>query len=231
MKITLLLNSDIHSKTALDLLLPVLRNHEVRIILSQKIGRMKNLPPELALMQKNEQEKNIQLDGVESVVCDDVNSRDALEDLQNFAPDLVISIRFGQILKQLLIDIPRYGVINLHSGILPNYRGVLPSFWAILNGEKKLGTSLHFISDAGIDSGDVIAFSEGEIDWDLSLSANINRLYSSGCRLVCEAIEKIAAGKAINRITQKSLGAGQYFSYPTMEEVRRFLTIYPKAFC
>ena len=74
-----------------------------------------------------------------------------------FDADLLISIRFGQIFKAEAIAQPRTGIINLHSGLLPEYKGVMASFWSLLNEEPRLGTTLHWITDKKIDSGALIS--------------------------------------------------------------------------
>lgn len=227
MKIILLLNNDIHSATALKLLSQDLQNHEVKIILSQKVGKVDDLPVELMAMKRDEKfeiEKNF---AYETAFYANVNSEETLEDFRNFAPDLIISIRFGQILKSSLINIPRLGVLNLHSGILPNYRGIMASFWAILNGEEKLGTTLHYINDSTIDTGEIIGFSETEIDRNSSLILNINHLYQNGCALLSQTLKEISTNKKLKTIYQKSLANGQYFSYPKAEDIERFLKIMP----
>jgi methionyl-tRNA formyltransferase len=232
MKILLFLNEDIHAATGLNLLVTTLKNYDVKIILSKKVGNVDSLPDELKQMKKREQE------GVAEVFVklaaelraeifsyDNVNSEMALADFKNFAPDLAVSIRFGQIFKQPLINISRLGVINLHSGILPNYRGVLATFWAILNGDKEIGATLHFISDAKIDEGEVIGFSKVAVDFERSLISNINNVYEGGCALIAAAMEKIFRGEKIETTKQSELGAGQYFSYPKAEDVRKFLEV------
>lgn len=255
MKIILFLNNDIHAATALNHLLPTLKKHNFKIVLSQKVGNVSALPPELIKMGQ------IEKDGVGKLLGEvknalkgqphnknevtktptnrqefhekhitsypNINADEALNDFKNFAADLFISIRFGQIFKQPLITIPRYGVLNLHSGILPDYRGVIASFWTILSGAKKLGTTLHYISDSSIDTGEIISFSEKAIDRESSLLLNINNLYRDGCALIAQTVENISSGKEIPTIDQKTLGNGGYFSYPKEEDVKKFLTLMP----
>lgn len=227
MNLLLFLNNDMHSAAALDLLLPGLERHVVKVILSQKVGG--NFELSEGILELKEHEK-CRFDwrekfGFEVESFDDVNAENALQNFRDFAPDLIISIRFGQIFKQALINVPRYGVINLHSGILPKYRGILATFWAILNGEKKIGMTLHYISDPSIDTGEIIEFFEDEIDWNSSLFSNINRLYEGGSALVLRALEKISRGEKISTISQKKLGDGGYFSYPKKADVERFLEL------
>lgn len=232
MNLLLFLNCDIHAAAALGLLAPHLQNHKVKIILSQKVGNLDGLADELLEMKRVEQigasEKFLELAKklqAEIVSFSNINSDAALLEIGKFSPDLIISIRFGQIFKPSLIVTSRLGVLNLHSGILPNYRGVLASFWAVLNGEKNLGTTLHFVRDSGIDTGDIIGFSKEKINWNLSLVENINTLYQGGCDLILQALAKISAGEKIATINQKTLGAGQYFSYPQKADVEKFLKL------
>lgn len=232
MKIILFLNNDIHAATALGHLMSILKQHDFKIVLSQKVGNVSGLPQELLAMREVEKNGVVRfLEEAHTVEnfssYTNVNSDEAIADFKKFAPDLFISIRFGQIFKQPLITIPRHGVLNLHSGILPDYRGVIASFWAILNGAKKLGTTLHYISDSSIDTGEIIGFSEKEIDRKSSLLLNINNLYRDGCAIISQTVENISAGKEIATIDQKTLGAGGYFTYPKEEDVKRFIALMP----
>ncbi len=251
MKILLFLNKDVYSAMIFNLLFPTLKNHEVTICLSEKIGNPKNLCAELIEMRNDEQKKTIELFaeldhlknrqtnkfksfkqiakffGTEISNYENVNAEIALQDFKKFAPDLAISIRFGQIFKQALIDIPCCGVINLHSGILPNYRGIMPSFWAILSGEKEIGATLHYISDTKIDAGDVIGFSKIKIDWDSSLVFNIINLCKGSVKLLASTIEKISNGEKLKAIKQSEFGNGRYFSYPKADDIKKFVKLMP----
>lgn len=230
MKILLFLNLDIHCATAFGFLKRELEKHEVKIVLSDKVGNTNNLPDELVKMKNVEQkDANKFFDSlpIPKYKYDNVNSETVLLDLKDFKPDLIISIRFGQIFKQPLIDIPRFGVLNLHSGILPNYRGVLASFWAILNGDKKIGTTLHYITDAKIDCGDIIDFSYNEVNKDSSLISNINNLYEDGCSLIIKALKEISSGRKLTTKSQESFGKGNYFTYPKIEDIKNFQKIMP----
>ena len=81
------------------------------------------------------------------------NTAEGLALLSEAAPDLIVSIRYRRILREPAIAIPRHGVLNLHSGVLPNYPGVMATFWALLAGAAALGCTLHRIVDEGIDTG------------------------------------------------------------------------------
>ncbi|MDX2082517.1 MAG: formyltransferase family protein [Rickettsiales bacterium] len=227
MKILLLLNQDIYCAKALKNLDLNFKKNEVKIFLSNQIGKTKNLSPQLLEMKKREYcdiKKNFSFDYLEGK---NINDESLIKQLNDWGVDMIISIRFGQILKMPIIKIPPFGVLNLHSGILPNYRGILASFWAILHGEKNLGATLHYINDSGIDTGEIISFSKSEIDWNADLIANINNIYNNGCGLISQVLEKISNHEEIATIDQKFLDGGKYFSYPNAAEIKKFLKIMP----
>ena len=85
-----------------------------------------------------------------------------IEKLKEMNPDFIVVVAFGQILTQEVLDIPKYGCINLHGSILPMYRGAAPINWAIINGEKKSGNTT-MLMDAGVDTGDMLLKDEVEI--------------------------------------------------------------------
>ena len=87
---------------------------------------------------------------------------EGVEDLRALQPDLMITCAFGQILSQEILDIPKYGVVNIHASLLPKYRGASPIHYAILNGEKTTGITI-MKTDIGIDTGDMILQKEMEI--------------------------------------------------------------------
>jgi methionyl-tRNA formyltransferase len=103
-----------------------------------------------------------------------VNHPDSLEIIQRFKPDLLVSLAGNEIFKQPLFESAKYGVINLHSALLPKYRGLMPSFWVMRHNEEKTGVSVFFV-DEGIDSGPIIVQKEvpllnrtqAELIWEL----------------------------------------------------------------
>ncbi|SEL48689.1 methionyl-tRNA formyltransferase [Colwellia chukchiensis] len=240
MKIILLLNNDIASNFALNLLLPSLAAHQVQVFLSSKVGGNSARPQalqELALFEQTgiyqalaqsktasafktyadiRQQYPIAID-----TLNDINSRAGIAKIKAAAADLIISIRYGVILKPPVIALAKHGVINLHSGQLPAYRGVMATFWALLNGEKKLATSLHFIDDNSIDTGDIIGYSSLAVQQGHCYLWHVLSLYIGGCQLLSKAITGIASGKALS--TTKQASQGQYYSFPDAEQVNRFI--------
>ena len=146
---------------------------------------------------------------------------------QNWTPDLIISIRFGQIFHEPIISLPKFGIINLHSGILPHYRGIMATFWAMLDNQKQqnknqIGCTLHQINDRSIDTGDIINIHKINSDPSLPFLHNVLRLYRSGANMIADYITNLEMKKKPTAKVQNK-NDGQYFGYPDDMEVRKFL--------
>ncbi len=119
---------------------------------------------------------------------------EGVEDLKKLNPDLIITCAFGQILSKEILDIPKYGVFNIHASILPKYRGASPIHYAILNGEKKTGVTI-MKTDEGIDTGDIILSEELEIGNDETCGELFDRLSILGSKLILKAINQLKSGE------------------------------------
>ncbi len=144
-----------------------------------------------------------------------------MEALRQCDPDLIVSIRYRRILRDAAIGVPRQGVLNLHSGILPDYRGVMATFWAMLNDEVEIGTTLHRIVDSGIDTGPVIAISRTDTNFGESYLANVLKLYQDGCSSLAAAIADLDCGKTVAGSRQAN-DSGRYFSTPDEAAIKAF---------
>jgi len=150
---------------------------------------------------------------------EDVNAADFLAKLRGLGPDLLISVSCPQIFKQPLIDLPPHGILNIHGAILPQYRGVLPSFWMLANGEKQAGVSIYFV-DARIDAGDLCGQRVYDIPPDESLDGFLRRSKAVAADLLIEVLQRIERGQVTR--TPLSLAEGSYYSWPDAAAVRRF---------
>jgi methionyl-tRNA formyltransferase len=142
-----------------------------------------------------------------------INEGEGLAYVRQFNPDLIISIRFGQMFKSSVIDIPRFGIINLHSGVLPDYRGILATFWAMLNDETHIGCTLHYVTDRTIDTGEIIGIYKIPADNKRSLLWNIAALYEGGTALILNTLEKLNSKRPITAHPQDN-SAARYFPFP-----------------
>jgi methionyl-tRNA formyltransferase len=107
--------------------------------------------------------------------------------------EMMIVVGYGQIIPQTIIDLPRYGILNVHASLLPKYRGAAPIQWAIANGETKTGVTIMQI-DAGLDTGDMLLKAAVEIGPDDTATSLSAWLAPLGANLLLTAIEQIAGG-------------------------------------
>lgn len=123
-----------------------------------------------------------------------VKASEVVEELAALKPDLIIVVAFGQILSQKILDIPRFGCINVHASLLPKYRGAAPIEWAIINGEKVTGITTMQMN-AGLDTGDILLKSEVEISDEMILPELRERLMTVGADLLLKTLYKLQLGE------------------------------------
>lgn len=121
---------------------------------------------------------------------------DGLNDLRQLTPDLMVTCAYGQILSQEIIDIPKYGIINIHASLLPKYRGAAPIARAVIDGEEITGVTL-MRTDKGIDTGDILMAEATDIGEDETTGELFDRLSEIGARLIVKGLNEIEEGKAI----------------------------------
>lgn len=124
-----------------------------------------------------------------------VKTAETLDLVKSLEPDLIVVVAYGKILPQELIDIPKYGVINVHSSLLPKYRGAAPIHAAIINGETETGVTIMYIAEE-LDAGNIIIQGKTEISEEDNLGTLHDRLAQIGAATLMEAVELIFEGKA-----------------------------------
>ena len=118
---------------------------------------------------------------------------DGVEDLRALRPDLCVTAAFGQILSQEILDIPSIGTVNVHSSLLPKYRGSAPINWAIIRGETVTGVST-MMTDKGLDTGDVLLQKTVEILPGETAEELTARMAPIGAELLIETLRRLEAG-------------------------------------
>jgi methionyl-tRNA formyltransferase len=113
--------------------------------------------------------------------------------LREIAPDAIIVVGYGRIIPKWMLDLPRYGNINLHASLLPKYRGAAPIQWAIASGEKVTGVTTMRI-DEGLDTGDILLQQDLPINDDDTSETLAPRLAAIGADLVIETLQRLQAG-------------------------------------
>ena len=165
-----------------------------------------------------------------------------IEEMKTLNPDLMVVVAFGQILPKAILDIPKYGCINVHASLLPKYRGAAPIQWAVIRGEKVSGVTTMQM-DVGLDTGDMLLKKEVLLDEEETGGSLHDKLSTLGGDLLIETLKKIEAGD-IHPEKQDDSQAGEYarmldknlgridFSMPAVEIERliRGLNPWPSAF-
>lgn len=122
-----------------------------------------------------------------------IRADEGIEALRNFAPELMVTVAFGQILSKENLAIPKHGCINVHGSLLPKYRGAAPIQWAIINGEQITGITT-MLTDIGLDTGDMLLKSETEIGINETAGDLFERLAVMGADVLRETIAAHSAG-------------------------------------
>ena len=127
-------------------------------------------------------------------------NKEIADTLKDINPDVICVVAYGKIIPKEILEIPKYGCVNVHPSLLPQYRGSAPIQWAILNGDKETGVTTMYL-DEGMDSGDIILQTKTPIDKDETSGELWDRLSKIGAELLVETLEKIE-NKTAPRIKQ-----------------------------
>ncbi|MBR5513774.1 MAG: methionyl-tRNA formyltransferase [Ruminococcus sp.] len=128
----------------------------------------------------------------------------SMEILNNIAPDLIVVTAYGQILPKEILELPKYGCINIHASLLPKYRGAAPINWVLLNGEKVTGVTSMQMSE-GLDTGDMLIKKSTEIGENETYSELYGRLAVMGGEVLDDTIKAIEDGSLIPEKQDDSL--------------------------
>ncbi len=123
-----------------------------------------------------------------------------ISELKSLNPDVICVVAYGKILPKEILDIPKYGCINVHASLLPKYRGAAPIQWAVLNGDKTTGVTTMYM-DIGMDTGDMILKEEVQIGDDETTGELWDRLSVIGGNLLVRTLDEIENG-TVKRIPQ-----------------------------
>ena len=122
-----------------------------------------------------------------------IKTPEAVEVLKGYEADLFVVAAFGQILSKEILDMPKYGCVNIHASLLPKYRGAAPIQWAILDGEKETGVTIMQMNE-GLDTGDMLTKVVVPIEDTDTGESLFDKLAEAGAKLLIETIPQIEAG-------------------------------------
>ncbi|MCP4769447.1 MAG: hypothetical protein GY875_24725 [Gammaproteobacteria bacterium] len=191
----------------LSLMMPATRK---RLLPAWKIARQRNIP----VMQTR-----------------DVNVASTIEFVQGCQPDLLVSAYFSQILKSEIIQLAHFGVLNIHPGWLPSYRGAMAYFWVLHNGSDRGGVTVHWI-DEGIDSGEILERRSFPIPDNATQETVLMLTAVIGTRLLQRVIERLQNGQPASKVSAEPESTQEdYYPMPgdrefaSYFEQRRFFRI------
>lgn len=170
-----------------------------------------------------------------------VKNPEFVDILREINPDVIVVIAFGQILSKEILDLPKYGCINVHASLLPKYRGAAPIQWAVIDGEEETGVTTMYMAE-GLDTGDVIDTAVIKLDEKETGGSLFDKLAIEGGKLIVETLLKLENGTATRtqQDDEKSSYAGKItkelgqidFTKPavTIERLIRGLNPWPSAY-
>ncbi len=140
------------------------------------------------------------------------------EILKELAPEVIVVVAFGQIIPDAILELPKYGCINVHASLLPKYRGAAPIQWAVIDGEKTAGVTIMKM-DSGLDTGDMYAVAEIPLAADETGGSLFDRLSELGASLLADTLPKIASGE-LTPVPQPAESPNGYARMITKEDGR-----------
>ena len=163
--------------------------HEVLAVVTQPdkpVGRSGKLRPCPV------KEKALEL-GLKVLQPDKARDEAFVSEIKALDPEVIVVAAYGQILPKSLLDIPKYGCINIHASLLPKYRGAAPIQWAVINGDKTSGVTTMLMNE-GLDTGDILLKEEVELAPDETGGSLFDKLGVIGAELMIKTLEGLEAG-------------------------------------
>ena len=148
-----------------------------------------------------------------------VNDADYIEQVKSLHPDVIVSVAAPEIFRKNILAAAPNGCINIHSGRLPKYRGMMPNFWQMLNGEEHATITVHEMA-AKLDAGRVLATQDYPIKTNDSLDRVITETKRAGARLMIDVLQNMQDDAL--QPQEVDMADADYFSFPTPDDVRAF---------
>lgn len=149
----------------------------------------------------------------------DVNAPQFLDELRRLGVDLIVSLNTPQRLKRPILALPAHGCVNVHFGMLPRYRGLMPVFHALMNGESSFGVTVH-VMDEKLDNGDILVQRAVPIVPGDTLDSLYPKGFAAASELLAETIEAAARGALVRRTNSEA--EKTYYSYPSKDLIRQY---------
>jgi methionyl-tRNA formyltransferase len=161
-----------------------------------------------------------QLYGISYFQTSDIGDSEVIKRIKSDEPDMILSVTLPQKIPAVYFSIPKQGIFNIHTSLLPAYRGVLPVFWALLNGDTTIGVTLHKI-DENIDAGEIIFQDSFTVQDDDSLERCIAKGKALGADTALKFLNDIEEGKTLAS-RKFDVSQTRYYSFPSASDIKRF---------
>lgn len=148
------------------------------------------------------------------------NDKEFVQHIRSLEPDLIISYSAPQVIKEELLQIPKFGIINVHGSLLPDFRGTLPSFWHLYKDQKTGGATVHYMSSK-IDDGMIIEQESIDISDCKTMFQLMKKTKELGGELMVRAINNITNNSV--QVKPNDSEQGNYYSWPTVEQAKEFM--------
>jgi methionyl-tRNA formyltransferase len=158
------------------------------------------------------------LHGIPTEPMNQINEVASLAHIRSLNPDWIVSIAASEKFKKELLEIPKCGAINIHSGKLPGYRGMMPTFWQLLNGEKSITVTVHHMSEK-FDEGKIVAEYPMDVRGGESLHDLIVRSKVEGGKFLATTLGILHEDPTLHTVQEGEAG---YYSFPGKSDVRKF---------
>jgi methionyl-tRNA formyltransferase len=157
--------------------------------------------------------------GIHYSHVDNISNKSFLDEMEKLKPDIIFSLACPQIFPKSLISIPAKGCLNIHSSLLPRYRGMNANFWVLAKGEKTTGLTIHYINP-GIDDGDIILQEKIEIQESWSLNDLYHKAIDAGSRMIAKCLKTVHEDRVVR--IKNDMSEGSYYTFPTGDDVKEF---------
>ena len=150
-----------------------------------------------------------------------VNSQEYIDAVTALKPEMIVSVAAPEIFKSPLLKVASIGCLNIHSGKIPEYRGMMPTFWQMLEKKPAVTVTVHEMVPK-LDAGGVVDTFEFPLHESDSLDRVISGTKQEGARLMIRVLERIAASRQMPRTTELDMSKARLFKFPQPDDVRRF---------
>jgi methionyl-tRNA formyltransferase len=158
--------------------------------------------------------------GISTSHIKDINNSEFVSYIKRERVDVILSIACPQIFKKELLNAPQWGCINLHGGLIPEYRGVFSSFWVLMENDQFTGVTVHKMNNI-IDGGEAYAREKIEIETNETVNSLLHKTTKIGIAVLIDVMSRILSGNEDS--LEYDINSGKYRSYPQKKDLIRFL--------